>query len=335
VETRQAIRSFILDREARNISRRTVRFYEQKLGKFCARHPQLPEAPDPIREFLRDLTCRDETRHGYFRALKALYTFLEEEFGFPLEAGPKSPYANPIKKVKAPRVKPKVMRSFGLEEVHRFLISAGGAREGKWKLRDETIVTLLLDNGIRAGEALLRWDQIDGHSIRVSGKTGEREVPITPRTRWLLDQLQAWNEAHFGPNPYVFLGKKGPLSPQGLYKVVRGALTRAGFVGRRLSPHTLRHTFARLWLTEGGDPYSLQQTLGHTTMDMVRRYVAMSGKERVRQHQQFSPVMTQARLAQGALWGESGGGPGGRNEEAEKRDHPLQHGAGAGGVGPG
>jgi len=55
VETRQAIRSFILDREARNISRRTVRFYEQKLGKFCARHPQVPEVPDPIREFLRDL----------------------------------------------------------------------------------------------------------------------------------------------------------------------------------------------------------------------------------------------------------------------------------------
>ena len=335
METRQAIRSFILDREARNISPRTVQFYEQKLGKFCARYAQVPEAPDPIREFLRDLTCGDETKHGYFRALKALYSFLELEYGFPLEAEPKSPYANPIRKIKAPRVKPKVMRSLGLEEVHRLLSSAIGAQEGKWQLRDETIVTLLLDNGIRAGEALLRWDQIDGHSIRVSGKTGEREVPITPRTRWLLDQLQAWNEAHFGLSPHVFLGKKGPLSRQGLYKVVRGALRRAGFAGRRLSPHTLRHTFARLWLAEGGDPYSLQQTLGHTTMDMVRRYVAMSGKERVRQHRRFSPVMTQARLTQGALWGQSGGGPGGQHEEAEKRDHPLGYGPGPGGVGAG
>jgi len=83
VETRQAIRSFILDREARNISRRTVQFYEQKLGEFCARYPQVPEAPDPIREFLRDLTCGDETRHGYFRALRALYNFLElKELGY-------------------------------------------------------------------------------------------------------------------------------------------------------------------------------------------------------------------------------------------------------------
>jgi len=121
VETRQAIRSFILDREARNISPRTVQFYEQKLGKFCARYAQVPEAPDPIREFLRDLTCGDETKHGYFRALKALYSFLELEYGFPLEAEPKSPYANPIRKIKAPRVKPKVMRSLGLEEVHRLL----------------------------------------------------------------------------------------------------------------------------------------------------------------------------------------------------------------------
>jgi hypothetical protein len=58
----------------------------------------------------------------------------------------------------------------------------------------------------------------------------------------------------------------------------------------RTNPHTFRHTFAKLYLLNGGDLFSLQRILGHTTLDMVRRYVNLDTGEVKRQHAQASPV---------------------------------------------
>jgi hypothetical protein len=58
----------------------------------------------------------------------------------------------------------------------------------------------------------------------------------------------------------------------------------------RTNPHTFRHTFAKLYLLNGGDLFSLQKILGHTTLDMVRRYVNLDTDEVKRQHAQASPV---------------------------------------------
>ena len=70
---------------------------------------------------------------------------------------------------------------------------------------------------------------------------------------------------------------------------------RAG-VGTRCSPHTFRHTFARSFLVNGGDVFSLQQILGHTTLDMVRRYVSLTEADLVARHRVASPA---DRLARG------------------------------------
>ena len=315
VETRAAIGCFLLDRESANLSKWTIDWYKRKLRRFCSRCPELPEEPVPIREFLASIQERmrpstatsglsDETKHGYFRAVRALYNFVQREWGFPLGSDDKRDDANPIRRLTAPRIKRKVMRSLSLDELHRLLNAPNGCRESKWHLRDEAIVTLIADTGIRLSEAVLTWDSLNGGTIYVDGKTGQREVPILPETRELLEKLRQWNQTQFGPSPYVFLGKQGPLTPQGVQEAVERTFKRAGLNGSRSSPHTLRHTFARNWVAEGGDPFSLQQILGHTTMTMVRRYVAMNTRELVKQHQRFSPVRAQARLSQGSLWGE-------------------------------
>jgi len=57
----------------------------------------------------------------------------------------------------------------------------------------------------------------------------------------------------------------------------------------RTNPHTFRHTFAKLYLLNGGDLFSLQKILGHTTLDMVRRYVNPDTDEVKRQHAVASP----------------------------------------------
>lgn len=302
MRTQEAIDAFLLDRRASNLSPATIYWYRKRLRPFERRYPELPETPGPIREFQASLTCGDETQHGYFRALHALYNFIHMEYGFPLSAKRKRDEANPITKIKPPKVRQKVMRSLSLEQLHQLLNAGNGARESKWHFRDQTMVQLIADTGMRLGEAILRWDNINQDTVYVNGKTGEREVPILPETRRLLERLRQWNEANFGESPFVFLGKKGPLTSQGIQEAVERAFKRAGLSGPRSTPHTLRHTFGCNWNAEGGDPYTLQQIFGHTTMTMVKKYVRVNVREMVRQHQRFSPVRAQVRLAQGSLW---------------------------------
>ena len=103
--------------------------------------------------------------------------------------------------------------------------------------------------------------------------------------------------AHSRPRPigrdvdHVFLARDGrPLTSAAIQHALRRLGGRAGLDGVRTNPHTFRHTFAKLYLLNGGDLFSLQKILGHTTLDMVRRYVNLDTDEVKRQHAQASPV---------------------------------------------
>jgi integrase/recombinase XerD len=60
--------------------------------------------------------------------------------------------------------------------------------------------------------------------------------------------------------------------------------------GKRCTPHTFRHTFARKYLLNGGDPFSLQQILGHSSLQTVRLYVNLWSTDIQAQHRKFSPA---------------------------------------------
>jgi integrase/recombinase XerD len=65
---------------------------------------------------------------------------------------------------------------------------------------------------------------------------------------------------------------------------------KAGIEGVRVSPHTLRHTFAVLYIRNGGDSFSLQEILGHSTPEMTPRYVHLALRDVAEQHKKFSPM---------------------------------------------
>lgn len=65
---------------------------------------------------------------------------------------------------------------------------------------------------------------------------------------------------------------------------------KADIEGVRVPPHTLRHTFAVMYIRNGGDSFSLQEILGHSTLEMTRRYVNFARQDVAAQHRKFSPM---------------------------------------------
>ena len=96
-------------------------------------------------------------------------------------------------------------------------------------------------------------------------------------------------------NDCVFRSSRGITAGDGLTKDGLGELIRrlgkvAGVVSTRCSPHTFRHTFSIQFLRAGGNVFTLKEMLGHTSLTIVNRYVALAQADIENQHRQFSPA---------------------------------------------
>src|SRR4030042_1558046 len=117
----------------------------------------------------------------------------------------------------------------------------------------------------------------------------ERSVPIGNMAQKILQRYIF----HFRSEPMrednVFLTLEGhPLSDNAI-RLISKRLSRKSWI-RRLHVHLFRHTFATKYLINGGDVFSLQQILGHTTLEMVKRYVTLASAHVRVQHRRFSPM---------------------------------------------
>jgi site-specific recombinase XerD len=143
--------------------------------------------------------------------------------------------------------------------------------------------------------------------LRVRGKgSRERYLPVGRAARNVLRRyLQVHRPA--GPSDALFVAGDGrPLVAEGLRQIIRRGARRAGVSG--VHPHRLRHTFARKFLMNGGDAMTLQRILGHSTLEMVRRYVSLDVTDMQRRHAECSPA--------DRFWLERGPRPGRRDRRA-------------------
>lgn len=162
--------------------------------------------------------------------------------------------------------------------------------------RDYVMVMVLLDTMVRASE-LLTLKRSD-----VNLKTGEihleadntktkkfRILPISNKTNRLLTEYFAETEEF--REDVLFLTYDGrPVNDSTFRKRLIEYGEMANLRHKRVSPHTMRHTGALLYILNGGDPFSLQKILGHTDLSMVRRYVNMVDGNVKSQHEHFSPL---------------------------------------------
>jgi len=277
MKTDKAINEFIQSRRAADISPATIRWYCDRLKQFLGRYPKLPTKTKVIQEFLEDLPGSRETRYGTYRAVKTLYIFLQERHGIPNPVPPRHRRRNQDEKL------PPTLED---GEMMRLVNSATNPR-------DRAILSLLLDTGIRVSELTgLRKADVKIDTIRVTGKSGERDVPISEEVRLQLLSLAD------GEGRYVFVGRSKHLSREEVYRIVAAHMKMAGISGPKLGPHRIRHAFGRSYLVNGGDLRSLQQLMGHKKISTTERYASLNLNDVIAKHHKFTPLRAAHAAAQ-------------------------------------
>jgi integrase/recombinase XerD len=188
---------------------------------------------------------------------------------------------DPALELRAPRSRAKLPEVLSRDEVNRLLAQPAGASAGA--LRDRALLETMYACGLRASEAVtLELSQLDLSAgiLRARGKgSKERIVPIGGKAIGALKTyLERGRPKMVGlrDEPRVFVNQRGAgLSRQGLYKIVQRYAAAAG-LAERMSPHTLRHTFATHLLAGGCDLRSLQEMLGHADIATTQIYTHLS-----------------------------------------------------------
>ena len=132
-------------------------------------------------------------------------------------------------------------------------------------------------------------------TLQVHGKTGERVVRFGSGTARALLKYFMVRDMYNGHSDILWITKEGTaLKPYAVETIFRHLSKKAGV---NVHPHLLRHTFATLWLKNGGDSLMLQRLLGHTTLMMTNRYCQAVGcYDAIESHKKYSPVDNLGRV---------------------------------------
>ncbi|MBI3547970.1 MAG: tyrosine-type recombinase/integrase [Elusimicrobia bacterium] len=242
--------------------------------------------PHLLRAHLDTLRTNGSCSGTIFRTyggIRCFFGFLSRERMIP---------ANPMQLIEKPRKEHKLIPALTLEQAR--LLLAQPRNDTYRGVRAWTMMVLVLDTGLRLAEVLgLLKDNVDfqRNVLRIIGKGNkEREVPFGTATKQALWQYAARIGSLEGQQLFFVnqFGRK--LHRRWFQEQMRVYGKKAGIQGVRVSPHTLRHTFATQYILNGGDAFSLQKILGHSSLDMVRVYVDLANRDVALQHRRFSPI---------------------------------------------
>jgi integrase/recombinase XerD len=190
---------------------------------------------------------------------------------------------DPTADLRAPRKSQRLPQVLGRDEVAALLAAPKGTDPAS--LRDRAMLELMYACGLRASEAVgleVRDLDLTAQVLRTKGKgSKERLVPVG---REALTAVKAWlahgRPVFVGPGEEsrLFVNRRGSgLTRQGLYKIVQRHARTVNLDGR-MSPHTLRHTFATHLLAGGCDLRSVQEMLGHADIATTQIYTHLSAE---------------------------------------------------------
>jgi len=271
----------------RGLSRNTLTAYRTDLlqyGAFLTGHEvdALEARPADIGDFLADLAtgngrpaCSAATVHRKTACLRSFYKHLrrDELIG-----------DDPTAALRAPRRAKKLPQVLNYAEVQKLLAAPRGSEPTA--LRDRALLEAMYACGLRASETTgLEMSDIDLREglLRARGKgSKERIVPLGRKAIAAISAYLRGGRPKLVPaerhEARLFVNfRGGPLSRQGLYKIVQRHAREAGLAGQ-MSPHTLRHSFATHLLAGGCDLRAVQEMLGHADVATTQMYTHLSGE---------------------------------------------------------
>lgn len=248
--------------QARGLRPATLRTYSWALSRFTSLISIWPSRPRQLLPVFSDPTLSQESRLDLKRSLATFFRWAESEFQLP-------PADHLLPKLPHHRLQPRVLST---EEIGLLWLACRTKQQ-------QALISLGLDTGLRLGEiATLQPHHIYPSHLRVQGKTGQRQVPISPNTYELLIATVPWT------------GRRGKLTTSGVRQLIVKTMLAARLQGEKLGPHCLRHTFATHYLARGGNVRVLQDILGHTSLNMTMHYVHLAARDVAHDHARYSPV---------------------------------------------
>jgi site-specific recombinase XerD len=296
-----AIIGYTIAAQARRLSPHTIADYTstfRKLRRYLASDPLIAFiTPAGILAFINAQNgISKKTTLNIYVGLSALWTWAVKETIVP---------ANIIRGLDWPEPELRAIVPFTESDVHALLAaldkSAHYTRPGKrdcvhslgTAIRNRAIILTFLDTGLRVSELCelqLSNTDLSNKRLLVMGKgKKERFVPFSAPTAQSIWRYIATRSAPQDNTDRTFLTPAGhPLDRHDVLKILQRIGRRAGVPN--CHPHRFRHTFAISFLRNGGNAYALQEILGHSSMEMVRRYLAIAQADIETAHRLASPV---------------------------------------------
>ncbi|MGG2091899.1 tyrosine-type recombinase/integrase [Bacillus sp. S13(2024)] len=292
----QAISSFMKDCELRGLREATLFYYEKEMRMIFRylEEQELIDLPpykftktnveDNIILYMKNIKkLSAATINIRLRAFRTVVKWLYEKEMIP---------NYPMKNVKLLKDRTKEIITFTPQQLTRFF---NAIDKTTWTgVRNYAICIVLLECGLRQNELLnlevtdVLWEE-NTILVKHTKTYRMRKVPITEETkaaikRWLNIRGESYTNQ-------LFCNIAGePLTQRGIYQMIARYGKEAKIENVRVSPHTFRHTCAKLYLKNGGDLFSLQHILGHTDIAMTRRYVQFMYDDVAALHKQFTPL---------------------------------------------
>lgn len=241
-----------------------------------------------ITQFLIEEKKKNSSSRTLARAIAAIrqfYKFLELE---------NKSFVNPTETIETPNLDPYLPDFLTVEEIKKLFNQFN--EDDSFELRDYAVFELIYSSGLRISEAIgLKLDDIDFENslLRVEGKGGkERIIPFGPKAKEILQTYLDNGRSKILKNKhadYLFVSKKsGNLDRKSVWRLLKKYVKRAEFV-KKITPHTLRHSFATHLLENGADLKAVQELLGHVDISTTQIYTHLAKQSLNDIHKNYHP----------------------------------------------